>query len=113
MASEYRPRPLPTEQVELETELLALVEVLAEHAHDVWASQRLDQGWTFGPQRCDDSRRHPCLVPYSDLPEVEKAYDRNAVLGTIRAVLALGFVIERSPRAPPYRDVPAEPGRAR
>ena len=96
MPNNYEPKPLRTDHIALEDELLELVELLAENAHDIWAHQRMNDGWVFGPERCDTSRRHPCLVPYAQLPEIEKTYDRNAVLGTIRAVLALGFVISRS-----------------
>lgn len=95
MANNYEPKPLQIEHVTLNNELLELVELLAENAHDIWALQRMIDGWTFGIERCDASRRHPYLVPYAQLPETEKAYDRNVVLGTIRAVLALGFVISR------------------
>lgn len=95
MVHDYQPKPLPIDHVAFDDGLLELVELLAEHAHDIWASQRINDGWSFGPARCDASRHHPCLVPYAQLPEIEKAYDRNAVLGTIRAVLALGFVISR------------------
>lgn len=95
MVNDYQPKPLSTDHVTLDIDLLELVELLAENAHDIWASQRLNDGWSFGPERCDASRCHPCLVPYAHLPEIEKAYDRNAVLGTIRAVLALGFVISK------------------
>ena len=94
MAHDYHPRPLDTQGVELSEELLALVELLAQNAHDIWALQRMSDGWRFGPERCDSSLRHPCLIPYSELPDTEKAYDRNAVLGTVRAIIALGFVIE-------------------
>ncbi len=96
MANEYCPQPLQTEHVTLDGPLLELVELLAENAHDVWALQRIRDGWTFGPERSDQNRYHPCLVPYTELPDSEKTYDRNAVLGTIRAMLALGFVITKS-----------------
>src|SRR5437879_602124 len=95
MASDYCPRPLDIEHIHVEGELLDLVELLAENAHDIWAHRRINDGWSFGPARCDESRRHPCLVPYSELPDAEKAYDRSAVVGTVRAILALGFVIEK------------------
>ena len=97
MENSYKPKPLETDQVALDRELLELVELLAENAHNVWASQRLLDGWVFGPARCDELRRHPCLVPYSQLSDEEKTYDRNSVLGTIRAILALGFTISRCP----------------
>src|SRR5215813_7784116 len=82
MVNDYQPKPLSTDHVILDDDLLKLVELLAENAHDIWASQRLDDGWRFGPERCDVSRHHPCLVPYAHLPETEKEYDRNAVVGT-------------------------------
>jgi hypothetical protein len=60
----------------------------------VWAAQRTADGWSYGPERDDVMRKHPCLVPYSDLPESERTYDRKMVTETIRALLALGYSIE-------------------
>jgi len=91
----YQPRPITTDAIELSPDLLALTERLAEHAHDIWAQQRLADGWTYGPRRNDAARQHPCLVPYADLPESEKQYDRQAALGTLKAILALGYNIEK------------------
>ncbi|MCX6901621.1 MAG: RyR domain-containing protein [Verrucomicrobia bacterium] len=89
----YQPRPISTEGMNLPSELLPLTERLAENAHDLWAAQRLSQGWTYGPQRNDTQKLHPCLVPYADLPESEKEYDRVAALGTLKAILHLGYTI--------------------
>lgn len=91
----YVPRPIDTDAVAVPDGLLALTERLAEHTHDVWAAQRVAQGWVYGPARDDANKRHPCLVPYADLPEAEKEYDRRTALGTIKAVLALGYAITR------------------
>lgn len=96
----YRPEPIDTDGVALDKELLALVETLARHAHDVWAQQRLVDGWRLGPERNDARKEHPCLVPYDELPESERTYDRNAVLTTIKAVVALGYRLNRP--APPH-----------
>jgi hypothetical protein len=96
MATDYEPRPIPTENVVLDDEILDLVERLAENAHDIWASERLGDGWTFGPERDDTGRRHPCLVPYAQLLERDRDYDRTMVIGSIRAILALGFTISRT-----------------
>src|ERR1039458_4934846 len=71
----YQPKPIDTEGATLPQELLPLTERLAENAHDLWAAQRLAQGWSFGPQRDDKAKKHPCLVPYNELPESEKEYD--------------------------------------
>ena len=77
----------------LPPEMLPLVEPLAEHVHDSWAALRRAQGWTYGPVRDDAARRHPCLVPYDELPEEEKAYDRNTSLETLRFIIDHGFRI--------------------
>src|SRR5260370_1207032 len=87
----YEPRPIDTAHVKLTPEILQLTEQLAEHAHDIWAKQRLAEGWALGPQRDDARKQHPCLVPYDKLPESEKQYDRNAAMETLKAILALGY----------------------
>ena len=97
MADKYQPKPIQVDHITLSREILELVERLAENADEIWAHQRISEGWVFGTERCDRTRRHPCLLPYSQLPESEKNYDRNAVLETMRAVLALGFVVSKSP----------------
>jgi len=89
----YQPKPIDTEDVALPRELLPLTERLAENAHDLWATQRLAEGWSYGPQRGDKAKKHPCLVPYGELPESEKEYDRVAALGTLKAILKLGYRI--------------------
>ncbi len=91
----YEPQPIDTSSVSLTPEVLELRELLAENAHDHWALQRMADGWTYGPQRDDDRKRHPCLVPYEELPESEKEYDRNAAIETLKAILALGYRIEK------------------
>ena len=91
----YDPQPLEFKDVKLPESLNALVEALAENVHDMWARGRMDQGWTYGPARDDAAKKHPCLVPYEDLPESEKAYDRNTAMSTIRFILSKGFEIKK------------------
>jgi len=90
----YEPKPIDTLDVNLAEDILKLTELLAKNAHDIWARQRLAEGWTYGPERDDAKKQHPCLVPYEQLPESEKEYDRNAAMETLKAVLALGYKIE-------------------
>ena len=90
----YDPQPLKTDGVELPAEIAPLVEQLAEHNHDIWARQRLADGWTFGPRRDDARKEHPSLIPYSQLSESEKQYDRNAALETLKAIVTLGYEIQ-------------------
>lgn len=93
----YQPQPIPTAQVDLSPEIRDLTERLAENAHDIWARQRLQDGWKHGAKRDDAKKEHPCLVPYGQLPESEKAYDRNAAMETLKAIVALGYRIVRQP----------------
>ena len=91
--TEYIPTPISTEGVTLPVELDALVEKLAENNHDHWARQRIEEGWTYGPQRDDACKTNPDLVPYGDLPEDEKEYDRISVLETLKVIVMLGYEI--------------------
>jgi ryanodine receptor 2 len=91
----YVPRPVNLDLVTIPEDLEDLVEFLAEHVHDVWAEQRIAEGWLYGKNRDDDEKLHPCLVPYGDLPESEREYDRNTAMSTIKLVLAQGFKISK------------------
>lgn len=93
----YTPRPIDTEDVVLEHGLESLVERLAEHVHELWAQARLAEGWTYAHHRDDEAKTHPGLVPYRDLTDSEKAYDRRTARGTLRALIAFGYEIR--PRA--------------
>ena len=89
----YRPTPIETSAVRLPDELAPLAERLARNAHEVWARERIADGWSPGPARDDARKEHPCLVPYEELPESEKKYDRSTSLETLKAICALGFRI--------------------
>lgn len=90
----YIPRPIDTSDVQLPPELEPLAEQIARNVHEVWAKGRLDDGWTYGPERSESLRTHSCLVPYDELTEEEKDYDRSTSRETIRLILKLGFRIE-------------------
>jgi ryanodine receptor 2 len=90
----YIPQPIDTTGVELPKELEMLVEQMSKNVHDVWAETRIKQGWKYGEQRNDELKTHPCLVPYEELPEEEKEYDRNTSIGTLKLILKLGFRID-------------------
>jgi RyR domain len=94
---DYEPDPIDTSKVQLSDEILELTERLAENAHDVWAQQRREEGWRLGPRRDQDKKEHPSLVPYKELPEEEKDYDRNTAMETLKAMIALGYRIEKAP----------------
>ena len=84
----YEPKPIDTKSEVLPPSLNDLVEKLAAHNHDIWAKGRIAEGWTWGPNRDDAAKKHPDLVPYDELSEGEKQYDRNSVIETLKAILA-------------------------
>lgn len=95
MKTNYIPKPENLDTIQLSDELNGLVEAMAKNVHDVWAQSRMEQGWTYGPERNDALKHHPCLVAYEDLPEVEKAYDRDTAVGTLKLIQKLGFTITK------------------
>ena len=91
----YTPKPIDTSSIELSGELQELTEKLAENVHDTWALGRIKEGWTYGKERNDALKQTPCLVPYNELPESEKEYDRSTAVSTVKVILAMGFKIEK------------------
>lgn len=90
----YHPKPVDTSGIELPSGILSLIEKLAENSHDVWAQQRMAEGWTYGPERNDAAKKHPDLIPYTDLPGSEKEYDRQMALQTVKLIVSLGYEIK-------------------
>lgn len=95
MSKNYVPQPMDTSDVQLPKELNELVEQMAKNVHEVWAQSRMSQGWVYGAERSDELKQHPCLVPYEELPEVEKDYDRDTALGTLKLIVKSGFKISK------------------
>jgi hypothetical protein len=91
----YEPQPIDTSRVVLTPDLLQLTEKLAENTHEVWAASRISHGWTYGENRNDHLKQHPCLVPYAELTEAEKHYDRQTAMETLKLLDALGYEIRK------------------
>ncbi len=95
MTNGYIPSPINVEDITLPESLSGLTEILARNVHEVWAKSRIDQGWTYGEERNDEKKTHPCLVPYEELPEMEKDYDRHTAMETLKLVIKSGYTISR------------------
>lgn len=91
----YIPQPIDTNDVVLPEELSQLAEQMAKNVHEIWAQTRIAQGWTFGSERNDAEKKHPCLVPYEELPEEEKVYDRNTSIETLKFIISNGYEIRK------------------
>jgi hypothetical protein len=95
MKDSYTPKPIDTSDQTLPEELLQLTERIAENTHDCWALGRIREGWTYGPRRDDSLKTHPDLVPYEDLTEGEKEYDRTTAMNTLKLIQKLGYEIRK------------------
>lgn len=91
----YKPQPIDTSDIKLSEDMLSLTEKLAENTHDIWAKGRIAEGWTYGKTRNDELKQTPCLLPYDELPDFEKEYDRNTALETLKLIIKLGYRIEK------------------
>ena len=91
----YKPNPMDTSAIKLPEELLALTEKIAENVHENWSAGRIAEGWTYGASRDDKTKTTPCLVPYAELPDNEKEYDRNTAMETLKLIVALGYTIKK------------------
>ena len=95
MKNNYVPQPLDTTGVQLPQDLEQLVEKMALNVHEVWAAGRISDGWTWGPVRNDELKHHPCLIPYEELPDSEREYDRHTAVETLKLILSLGYRIKK------------------
>lgn len=95
MKSKYTPSPLDTQEINLPEELSELTEAMARNVHEVWASGRVKEGWIYGDSRNDNLKTHPCLVPYEELPDTEREYDRQTATQTLKLIMKLGFTITK------------------
>lgn len=91
----YIPCPADTSRVELPEDLSELTERMARNVHEVWAQTRIQQGWSYGPERDDRKKHHPCLVPYDELSESEREYDRKTALETLKFIVKAGYRIDK------------------
>lgn len=91
----YIPQPIDTNDVVLPEELDELAEAIAKNVHEVWSAGRIADGWTYGAERNDALKQHPGLVPYEQLSEEEKDYDRRTSQQTLKMISKLGWRIVR------------------
>ncbi|XP_069958037.1 ryanodine receptor isoform X5 [Cherax quadricarinatus] len=90
----YKPQPLDLSQVSLTSKLEELVDQLAENTHNIWARERILQGWTYGLNEDPDMHRSPHLVSYSNVDEAIKKANRDTASETIRTLLVYGYILE-------------------
>ena len=98
----YKPAPLDLSAIELSQKMEELVDLLSENTHNLWAKERIGQGWTYGLNEDPDCKRSPHLLPYLYVDEAIKVANRNTASETVRTLLVYGYVLD-----PPTGDVEA------
>lgn len=93
--NKYIPQTADTSLISLPEEIKPLIEKMAKNVHEVWSLNRMNEGWSYGPVRDEAKKQHPCLVPYEELPESEKEYDRATSQETLKLIISLGFEIKK------------------
>lgn len=91
---EYNPQPVDVSKIKLNDDLMELIEVIAENAHDVWAVDKMKAGYTYAPLDKNDNEekgRNHYLVPYFMLSEADKEPDRRMATHTIKLLKRLGY----------------------
>ena len=91
----YSPSPIDTSEINLPDDLKPLIEEIAKNVHEVWAIGRIRDGWIYGEERNTVMKTTPCLIPYENLPEEEKQYDRNTAMETLKLIMKLGYTIKK------------------
>ncbi|XP_023168844.1 ryanodine receptor isoform X8 [Drosophila hydei] len=89
----FVPKPVDTTGVSLPSSVDQIKEKLAENIHEMWALNKIDAGWTWGEQREDYHRIHPCLTQFEKLPAAEKRYDNQLAVQTLKTIISLGYYI--------------------
>ncbi|XP_066971314.1 ryanodine receptor isoform X16 [Macrobrachium rosenbergii] len=89
----FVPKPVDTSSIQLPGYIEQVRDKLAENIHEMWAMNKIEQGWTYSERRDDLRLHHPCLTSFEKLPPNEKRYDATLALQTLKTVLALGYHI--------------------
>ncbi|XP_030630748.1 ryanodine receptor 2 [Chanos chanos] len=94
LSSGYKPAPMDLSHIKLASTQEAMVDKLAENAHNVWARDRIRQGWTYGIQQDVKNKRNPRLVPYALLDERTKKSNKDSLREAVRTLLGYGYNLE-------------------
>ncbi|PRD34338.1 UNVERIFIED_CONTAM: RyR [Trichonephila clavipes] len=90
----YKPAPLDLHAITLTSKMEELVELLAENTHNVYAKERIQQGWTYGLSEDSILRRSPHLVPYKNVDDAIKKANRDTASETVRTLLTYGYILD-------------------
>ena len=82
-----------TEVMEFEKDTL---EAMAENEHREWCKERIQSGWRYGEKKDTEKLISPYLIPYDDLTEEIKEYDRDAVRNIPALLDLIGMAVYKA-----------------
>lgn len=91
----YIPKPMDTSDVEVPEDIKELMEIISRNTHEVWGKGRMEEGWVYGECLDYQEKTHPSLIPYEELSESEKDYDRRTSMETLKVILKMGYKITK------------------
>ena len=91
----YVPNPINVDDIVLPEKIAELTEYIAENTHEEWAKQRFKEGWTFAPKTNKKLKQSFDLIPYCELLDSEKEYDRKMAMNTLRVLYKIGYRLEK------------------
>ena len=89
----YIPTPIDTSHIQLSDDVSTVIELIAKNNHENWAKQRISEGWKYGRNRDDANKEHPDLIPYEELSDSEKEFDRKTTTEILKVLINFGFII--------------------
>lgn len=72
--------------------LIVHPETTPEQSHESWMRQKIADGWAYGSVKDVEAKRHPCMVPYAELPPSQRKKDELF----IRAFRLAGNIWQKS-----------------
>lgn len=90
----YEPNPVDTRGERLPASLVPLVDLMANHSHDVWARNLIDKGWQWAHERDNDKKLHPQLIAWSQMSDSDKKYDRDSATQSLLVIQSMGYNVK-------------------
>jgi len=82
-----------------------LLDLLARLEHDRWSREKIDAGWRYAPRREPQDRIHECLIPWDEMPDDLRQYDRQYVQNLPELLFKTGYAITSVYKDPDRRSL--------
>ncbi|CAB1450415.1 unnamed protein product [Pleuronectes platessa] len=92
----FDPKPVETTNTIIPERLDTFVNKYAEHTHDKWAFEKIQNNWTYGELLDDNAKTHPMLRPYKTFSEKDKEIYRWPIKESVKAMLAWEWTLEKA-----------------